>query len=283
MLTVLDPGLRLRLAPGYAVPPLRGENESLPHRSSLALLALLLAFASSAFAQQPKDPPKDAPKDAPGAADEQKAREAFLAAKLDDALKSLQAAVKANPTLSPPKVTLARWSVETGQGQQARILIEQAAVDDPTHPDVFLTNASFALAEGRITDNGELYPFRSGIGRIVARTPVPVVPLDALFSLPRSVSTAQKALIVRRGGEPYAFVVDRMLGQQEVVVRPLEDPLVKSIGVSGATDLGDGRPILVLDLWEHAWSVYLKPTERAKYLEDFYANVDWTAVAARMG
>ncbi|PLX74414.1 MAG: glycerol acyltransferase [Azoarcus sp.] len=31
--------------------------------------------------------------------------------------------------------------------------------------------------EGRITDNGELYPFRPGIRRIVERTPVPVVPM----------------------------------------------------------------------------------------------------------
>ncbi len=31
--------------------------------------------------------------------------------------------------------------------------------------------------EGRITDSGELYPFRSGIKRIIERTPVPVVPL----------------------------------------------------------------------------------------------------------
>lgn len=31
--------------------------------------------------------------------------------------------------------------------------------------------------EGRITDTGEIYPFRNGIARIVARTPVPVVPM----------------------------------------------------------------------------------------------------------
>jgi 1-acyl-sn-glycerol-3-phosphate acyltransferase len=31
--------------------------------------------------------------------------------------------------------------------------------------------------EGRITDNGELTPFRSGIGRIIEATPVPVVPM----------------------------------------------------------------------------------------------------------
>jgi len=31
--------------------------------------------------------------------------------------------------------------------------------------------------EGRITDTGELYPFRGGVARIVERTPVPVVPM----------------------------------------------------------------------------------------------------------
>ena len=31
--------------------------------------------------------------------------------------------------------------------------------------------------EGRITDSGELYPFRPGITRILERTPVPVVPM----------------------------------------------------------------------------------------------------------
>ena len=57
--------------------------------------------------------------------------------------------------------------------------------------DVALLNAAYdkvaeALAagdlvgifpEGRITDNGEIYPFRGGIKRIIDRTPVPVVPM----------------------------------------------------------------------------------------------------------
>ena len=37
-------------------------------------------------------------------------------------------------------------------GSARRILIEQAAAEDPTHPQVFLANARFALNEGRITD-----------------------------------------------------------------------------------------------------------------------------------
>jgi two-component system chemotaxis sensor kinase CheA len=52
---------------------------------------------------------------------------------------------------------------------------------------------------------------------------------------------------VRREDELFAFQVDRMLGQQEIVVRPLKDPLVTVEGVTGSTDLGDGRPTLVID------------------------------------
>jgi len=44
-----------------------------------------------------------------------------------------------------------------------------------------------------------------------------------------------------------------------------------------AGHLATCRPVLVLDVWEHAFGVYLKPNERERYLEDFFANVDWTA------
>jgi two-component system chemotaxis sensor kinase CheA len=77
---------------------------------------------------------------------------------------------------------------------------------------------------------------------------VPVVKLASVFRLDGMASTPQKAIIVRRSGAPIAFAVDRMLGQQEVVIRPMNDVLVRAPGVSGATDLGDGRPTLVLDL-----------------------------------
>ncbi len=77
---------------------------------------------------------------------------------------------------------------------------------------------------------------------------IPVVALDAAFRLPGASGAARKAMVVRRQGHPFAFGVDRLLGQQEVVVRPLEDPLVRVPGVTGSTDLGDGRPTLVLDL-----------------------------------
>jgi Fe-Mn family superoxide dismutase len=42
------------------------------------------------------------------------------------------------------------------------------------------------------------------------------------------------------------------------------------------------RPVLVLDIWEHAWTVDYKPTERAKYLDAFFANVSWKACESRI-
>ena len=78
---------------------------------------------------------------------------------------------------------------------------------------------------------------------------IPVFSLGVELAIDDGVH-AKKALVIRRNGEPIAFAVDRMIGRQEVVVRTLEDPLVHAPGIAGATDLGDGRPTLVLDLCE---------------------------------
>lgn len=77
---------------------------------------------------------------------------------------------------------------------------------------------------------------------------VPLLDLCAALGAPRAGAPAGQALLVRRGSEPVAFAVDRMVGQQEVVLRPLVDPLVRRTGIAAATDLGDGQPTLVLDL-----------------------------------
>jgi Fe-Mn family superoxide dismutase len=42
------------------------------------------------------------------------------------------------------------------------------------------------------------------------------------------------------------------------------------------------EPILVMDVWEHAFLLDYKPAERAKYIEAFFSNVDWTVVKDRL-
>lgn len=43
------------------------------------------------------------------------------------------------------------------------------------------------------------------------------------------------------------------------------------------------RPVLVMDVWEHAYLLDFKPTERGKYIEAFFVNLDWGIVERRMG
>jgi superoxide dismutase len=42
------------------------------------------------------------------------------------------------------------------------------------------------------------------------------------------------------------------------------------------------KPILVMDVWEHAFMRDYKASERAKYVEAFFKNIDWTAVDQRL-
>ena len=40
-------------------------------------------------------------------------------------------------------------------------------------------------------------------------------------------------------------------------------------------------PILVMDAWEHAFLLDYKPSERGKYIEAFFSNVNWDEVGER--
>ena len=41
-------------------------------------------------------------------------------------------------------------------------------------------------------------------------------------------------------------------------------------------------PVLVMDVWEHAFLLDYKPSERQKYIEAFFSNIDWNAVQRRL-
>jgi superoxide dismutase, Fe-Mn family len=41
-------------------------------------------------------------------------------------------------------------------------------------------------------------------------------------------------------------------------------------------------PVLVMDVWEHAFLLDYKPAERPKYIEAFFSNIDWTTVEKRL-
>ena len=41
-------------------------------------------------------------------------------------------------------------------------------------------------------------------------------------------------------------------------------------------------PVLVMDVWEHAFILDYKPAERPQYIAAFFSNTDWSAVEQRM-
>ena len=41
------------------------------------------------------------------------------------------------------------------------------------------------------------------------------------------------------------------------------------------------KPLLVMDVWEHAFLLDYKPADKAKYMDVFISNVDWDAVDQR--
>jgi len=92
----------------------------------------------------------------------------------------------------------------------------------------------------RRIEGHEIAPFRGGS--------LPVLRLSEVFGVPPRPGRALHAFIVGTGVEAVGVAVDRISGQREIVVRSMDDRLVKVDGVTGATDLGDGRAVLILDL-----------------------------------
>ena len=83
-------------------------------------------------------------------------------------------------------------------------------------------------------------------------TTLPLVRLADLFNMPTEPSDDGRAfvVVVSTGMKRVGLVVDVLRGQEEVVIKPLEDYLQEKSGFSGATILGDGRISLILDIYE---------------------------------
>ncbi|MGP1385967.1 MAG: response regulator [Thainema sp.] len=57
-------------------------------------------------------------------------------------------------------------------------------------------------------------------------------------------------IVLRSAGTHIALQVDQVLGEQEIVIKQLEGPVPKPLGVAGATVLGDGRIMPIADVLE---------------------------------
>lgn len=90
-------------------------------------------------------------------------------------------------------------------------------------------------------ENNEIMSHRSGI--------LVLVHLGRLFGLTAEFDKGHKGYVLIIGGSSgVGIVVDRLIGEQEIVVQALSDSLVQITGIAGATELGDGKVVLILDV-----------------------------------
>lgn len=78
---------------------------------------------------------------------------------------------------------------------------------------------------------------------------IPLVYLYQMFAVSGTEKNASRALVVlvENGKEKFGIVVDELIGQQQVVIKSLEQNSDPVEGISGATILGDGKVSLILD------------------------------------
>lgn len=78
---------------------------------------------------------------------------------------------------------------------------------------------------------------------------LPVIKLKNLLQVPPVMSGRENyfTIIVDTDREQVALVVDGLLGQHDIVIKPLDKPLTNIPVLAGATILGDGRVALILD------------------------------------
>ncbi|MDY6939748.1 MAG: response regulator [Cyanobacteriota bacterium] len=90
---------------------------------------------------------------------------------------------------------------------------------------------------------------------------VPFQPLQELFNYNRHVGRSRYsatstdddtiAVVIVRSGTTYLAVqVDQVMGEQEIVIKQLEGPVPKPMGIAGATVMGDGRIVPIADVLE---------------------------------
>ena len=94
---------------------------------------------------------------------------------------------------------------------------------------------------------------------------LPIFRLSNLFNV-NTNSDPDKSfvVIVSAEGKRTGFVVDELMGQEEVVIKPLAEYVQKKSGFSGATIVGDGRISLILDIYDLVKMTAMRQVQRQK-------------------
>jgi two-component system chemotaxis sensor kinase CheA len=97
---------------------------------------------------------------------------------------------------------------------------------------------------------------------------MPIFRLYEMFNIDpdKKDSDRNYVVIVSTGMQQIGLVVDELMGQEEVVIKPMVDYLQEKSGFSGATIIGDGKISLILDVYELVNMTVGRQTKRQKDL-----------------
>lgn len=145
-------------------------------------------------------------------------------------------------------------SLETSPGQGSTFTLQLPLT--LTIIDVFLAECgpeTYAIPRGAVQqvveiDPAEIVTFEGGDLIPYRGRSLPLLYLGELFAIPSKGDGSRVGLVVGRDGGEAILVVDRVPGLNEVVVRAIHDPLIARPGISGASELGDGRVVLILNI-----------------------------------
>ena len=141
-----------------------------------------------------------------------------------------------------------------GKGTEIAIKVPLTLAIMPTLM-VMLGNQAFALPLVSVNEIYNLDLSRTNVvdGQeviLVRDKPVPLFWLKRWLmpGAAESDRSAASVVIVSVGTQRVGFVVDQLVGQEEVVIKPLGGMLHGTAGMAGATITGDGRIALILDV-----------------------------------
>jgi two-component system chemotaxis sensor kinase CheA len=79
---------------------------------------------------------------------------------------------------------------------------------------------------------------------------VQVIDLAQRFGMPTETAQANRFVVLceTEGNHKLALVVDDIIGQQQVVIKSLEENFERVEGIAGGTILGDGNVALIVDV-----------------------------------
>ena len=95
--------------------------------------------------------------------------------------------------------------------------------------------------EIKIIDNYEVFNVRKDV--------ISLLRLNRLFGIPSDEGSGYHyVVVVGSGDKKMGLIVDSLIGEEDVVIKPLKDRYTASPGIAGATILGDGKVSLIIDV-----------------------------------